>query len=344
MLPAGLAGKPAIVGPMRAFAGADPPDRWPRLRGAAHPERCDALPVDSLKGVGPGLAKRAPRSSASRPCGDLALAAPLAATSVRSPEKRDRRPVRRGRGRDRPRRPARSRSRRARGAAHDPRRRSSPTTPARSRRSGSTSPGSRGRLRTGTQVRLRGQLKEPRVPGARSTTSAIAEATADFAPLYPGHRVDLSAEAAARARRSSSLRPRRAVHDPLPAALRVARAAAAALRRALGAAPVRRRSRRRERAAGGWRSTSCSGPDRGRAAGASGSGGRATSSTGELIERFRAALPYPLTGPGARDRRDRKRPRAHADAPAAAGRRRLREDRGRALRAARAVSTGTRAR
>jgi ATP-dependent DNA helicase RecG len=42
---------------MRAFAGATPPESWPRLRGAAHPERLDAA-LDTLTGVGPKIAAR----------------------------------------------------------------------------------------------------------------------------------------------------------------------------------------------------------------------------------------------------------------------------------------------
>ena len=57
---------------------------------------------------------------------------------------------------------------------------------------------------------------------------------------------------------------------------------------------------------------------------------------GELVARYRDGAPvHAHRAPGARDRRDRRRPRAHdADAAAAAGRRRLGEDRRRALRAA----------
>jgi ATP-dependent DNA helicase RecG len=42
---------------LTGFAGAEPPDRWPRLRGAPHPERLDD-PLDSLAGVGPKIATR----------------------------------------------------------------------------------------------------------------------------------------------------------------------------------------------------------------------------------------------------------------------------------------------
>jgi ATP-dependent DNA helicase RecG len=42
---------------MRAFAGADPPGAWPRLHGAARPERLDAT-LDTLAGVGPKIAAR----------------------------------------------------------------------------------------------------------------------------------------------------------------------------------------------------------------------------------------------------------------------------------------------
>ncbi|HZT45440.1 MAG TPA: ATP-dependent DNA helicase RecG [Gaiellaceae bacterium] len=42
---------------LTGFAGADPPESWPRLRGTPHPERLDA-PLDSLAGVGPKIAAR----------------------------------------------------------------------------------------------------------------------------------------------------------------------------------------------------------------------------------------------------------------------------------------------
>src|SRR6478672_6952859 len=42
---------------MRAFAGADPPDAWPRPRGGGRPERLERT-IDTLPGVGPKIATR----------------------------------------------------------------------------------------------------------------------------------------------------------------------------------------------------------------------------------------------------------------------------------------------
>jgi ATP-dependent DNA helicase RecG len=46
--------------PHPGFAAVDPPERWPRTRGRPRPERLQA-PLDSLPGVGPTLAKRLAR-------------------------------------------------------------------------------------------------------------------------------------------------------------------------------------------------------------------------------------------------------------------------------------------
>src|SRR5205814_2355219 len=45
---------------MKGFAGADPPEAWPRLRGSPLPERLDAG-LDTLPGVGPKIASRLKR-------------------------------------------------------------------------------------------------------------------------------------------------------------------------------------------------------------------------------------------------------------------------------------------
>ncbi len=51
------------------FAGAEPPEAWPRSRSTPRPERLEA-PVESLNGVGPALARKLARIGIER-VGDL---------------------------------------------------------------------------------------------------------------------------------------------------------------------------------------------------------------------------------------------------------------------------------
>jgi ATP-dependent DNA helicase RecG len=62
------------VRPQAAFAGADPPERWPRARSAPRPERLD-VPVETLRGVGPTLRRRLSKLGIER-VGDLVWQGP----------------------------------------------------------------------------------------------------------------------------------------------------------------------------------------------------------------------------------------------------------------------------
>ena len=187
------------------------------------------------------------------------------------------------------------------------------------------------KLTPGTHLRLRGKLGRYGFD-VKSYDVGEAQATADFAPVYPASeqvpstklrelvRVALAQVGrylpdALPAELDAAARVRRDRGDPLPARRGGGRggAAAARARRALHAAARRRALTRR------GRRRDCARPSRATLVGA--------------LPR-RAAVRADRA-PGARDRRDRPRPRAHdADAAAAAGRRRLGQDGRRALRAA----------
>ena len=190
------------------------------------------------------------------------------------------------------------------------------------------------KLTPGTQIRIRGKLGrfgfEP-----RSYDLGETRATADFAPVYP------AAEeiAAASVRRVVDARPAARVERPRPAARGVARAR--------GARAQARRARRRAPAARSRRGGTRPPAPRVRGAPRPPARHRAPRRGARADARRRprrAGRPHPPLPrgaavrahavPGAGDPRDRRRPRAHdADAAAPAGRRRLGQDRRRALRA-----------
>ena len=209
-------------------------------------------------------------------------------------------------------------------------------------RRGSTSRGSPRSSRRGRTVRLRGRLGRYGFD-VKSYDVGAARATADFAPVYPASEGVPSTRLRELAR-AALAQHGRFLPDPLPAELELplrcdalaavhfprdrgaggGGAAAARARRARHAtarrcALARRRRRSRRRSAR-----------------------RASSSA-----RYRDLLPFQLTEHQERgDRGDRRRSRPdRADAAAAAGRRRLGQDRRRALRACCARSSaGGRAR
>jgi ATP-dependent DNA helicase RecG len=194
------------------FAGGEAPSRWPQTPRRPRPER-DALPVDSLKGVGPGLAKKLGKLGLAT-LGDLARHAPrgyqrpLAEKRIADLFGEDEAAIA-GVVRSFSSRRARGRLTIQKAVVADE---SGPVTAV-----WFNQPWLEGRMRAGTSVRLRGQLKN-REFHVREYDLGGAEATADFAPLYPGTE-DLSAK---RLRELVVEALPQAVHDPLPAALRVA--------------------------------------------------------------------------------------------------------------------------
>ena len=167
----------------------------------------------------------------------------------------------------------------------------------------------------------------------------------DRRPHRP-HRADLPAEregpAAPRGRspagsrtRSQRCRPR-GIADPVPDAGAPAARADRSRRRAARHPPAGDDRRQGGRPAGGWPSTSCCACSSCSCC----ASGRSSASAvgirhavgGELVRRFHAALPFPLTGAQRRviAEIDADLAGAAPDAPAAAGRRRLRQDRRRA--------------
>ena len=187
------------------------------------------------------------------------------------------------------------------------------------------------KLTPGTHLRLRGKLGRYGFD-VKSYDVGEAQATADFAPVYPASEQVPSTRLRDLVRVALA-QVGRYLPDPLPAELELPLAS----RRARGdPLPARRgggrggappaRARRARRAAARRRALARRGRRRDGAARS-----RAT-----LVEPLpRRAAVRADRAPGARDRRDRPRPGAHdADAAAAAGRRRLRQDGRRALRAA----------
>ena len=317
------AGRLRRRGPARAVAAAT-------VRAPAR--RRSSAAVETLPGVGPSSARSGSRGSA---CARSAICWPTgrAATSGRSTERRsrdlfgDEEAVIEGVVRA-------TSSRRGRGRLKILTARIADGT-GEIRATWFNQPWLEEQLTPGTRVRLRGKLEPLRLPG-RELRPRRGDRDRRLRAGLPGQR-GARAEAAARARRRGArARPRRRAM-PLPAALasaeglplrgrRTRRAAPAALARGGGGGPAPARLRRAARA-----------PARARAPGGRAGGARrdgAARRPASCSQRYREVLPFTLTErAGAGDRRDRRRSRADdADAAAAAGRRRLWEDGGRALR------------
>ncbi len=197
---------------MRGFAGADPPERWPRPRSRPRPEAL-TLGVDTLPGVGPALVKKlAPlglrtvrdllehrprdyqRAVGETPISDLfGEGEAVIAGEVRSVTAR----------------PGRSRRTVLKASVRDA--------------SGEISavwfnqPWVKDKLPPGTQVRLRGQLRRNEFH-VKSYDLNGAGATADFAPIYPASEDIPSARIRGLVERA--LPSARGFPDPLPAELK----------------------------------------------------------------------------------------------------------------------------
>ncbi len=191
------------------------------------------------------------------------------------------------------------------------------------------------RLKPGTHVRLRGQRRGKDFVVKSYDLGETAQ-TADFAPVYPASE-DVTSKRL-RAFVESALPYADDVPDLLPAVLRarlelpIVRDAFVALHRPLSEAEAERARRRLafdellELQVGARACAARPGERR---------GARARRAGGADLALPRGASVHADRAPGARDRRSGPRPGAQrADAAAPAGRRRLREDRRRALRAA----------
>ena len=197
------------------FAAVDPPERWPPTRGRFRPERLDA-PVDSLAGVGPTLKRRLAKLGLER-AGDL-----LAHRPRRYEEPAPLRRISELWGEEEvliEGEVVSARSRRGRGRLQI-------LTAQVSDGSGQISatwfnqPWLQEKLRPGTHVRLRGA---PNRYGfaVRSYDLNGGSATADFAPVYPASE-DVST-AKLRELVSAVLVHARDDPDPLPVSVKVAR-------------------------------------------------------------------------------------------------------------------------
>ena len=280
--------------PLTGFAAVDPPDRWPATRGRFRPERLEA-PIDSLTGVGPTLKKRLAKLGLER-VGDLLDHRPRRYERP-APEKRiadlyfsehsgDEEVLIEGEVRS-------TSLRRGRGRLQI-------LTAQVSDGSGQISatwfnqPWLKDKLTPGTHVRLRGQQNRFGF-AVRSYDLNGGSATADFAPVYPASE-EVSA-VKLRALVESALPLATDRPDPLPASLKAERGlplrgdALAALHRprsldeaeygrrrlafdellVLQLALARRAAEREEQVA-----AALPGP-------------------GELIDRYRALLPFELT-------------------------------------------------
>jgi ATP-dependent DNA helicase RecG len=194
------------------FAGESPPDPWPPLRGTFRPERAER-PVDSLSGVGPALAKKLAKlglrtirdllehrphryeaAVPERPIADLltgeetAIAGEVRRVSVRRPSRRL----------------AIVQARVADG--------SDEITAVWFNQAWLAD-----KLRPGTRVRLRGQLKRNEF-AVRSYDLNGVSATADFAPVYPASEEVTPKRL--RALVEHALSHVRDLPDPLPALLK----------------------------------------------------------------------------------------------------------------------------
>ena len=152
------------------------------------------------------------------------------------------------------------------------------------------------RLTPGTEVRLRGSLSRRGGFAVKTYDVGDARATADFAPVYPATE-DVTPQRLRAARRGRAPDVD-AVADALPAALRergrAARCAATRSRRSTGPAT----STRPRSGAAASPSTSCSCSSSGSRAGArerEAAIAPPLGEPGELIGRYRAALPFALT-------------------------------------------------
>ena len=230
------------------FTGVVQPE-WLRPRGWVAPQRVAAREIDTLPGVGATLAKRlralgietVPRSP------------PAPAAPVRARGRRGRHLAALGRrgGRDRR---ASSRTS-ARGASADggrSSRRASRTPAARSAPSWFNQPWLAEKLTPGTHLRLRGKLGRYGFD-VKSYDVGEAQATADFAPVYPASEQVPSTKAAPARLASRSPRSRRYLPDALPAELDEPLACDA-----LAAIHFPRDEARPRRRGGGSRSTSSS--------------------------------------------------------------------------------------
>jgi ATP-dependent DNA helicase RecG len=194
------------------FAGEQPPERWPLLPGTPRPERA-ARPIDSLSGVGPALAKKLAKlglrtisdllehrphryeaAVPERPIADLlageeaAIAGEVRRVSVRRPSRRL--AIVQARVADE----------------------SDEITAVWFNQAWLAE-----KLRPGTRVRLRGQLKRNEF-AVRSYDLNGVSATADFAPVYPASEEVTPKRL--RALVEQALPHARDVPDPLPAPLR----------------------------------------------------------------------------------------------------------------------------
>ena len=213
------------------FAALDPPAAWPRPRGFAAPEHLDAG-IDALPGVGPALKRKLTRLGLAT-VGDL-----LAHRPHRYEEPAPERPISHVFGEEEVAiagRVLRIGSRRARG------RLTIQTARVRDE-SGEidavwfNQPWLVEKLPAGTHVRLRGQRGRRSGFQVRSHDVGEAEATADYAPVYPATE-DVTPKKL-RELVGEALPVARALPDSLSAAPPRARAPSASCRRAARAAPA----------------------------------------------------------------------------------------------------------
>ena len=270
------------------FAGVDPPPRWPTTRGRARPETL-ARPLDTLPGVGPTV-KRKLAKLGLETVRDLLEHRPRryeSAADVRIADLQgDEEVVIEGE---------------VLTATHRRRGRLTIVTACITDGSASISaswfnqPWLAEQLTPGTRVRLRGR------PGrygfdVRSYDLGDADATADFAPVYPA-----SEELTAKKVRDlvTAVLPHAGDYgDPLPTELKGPRAPAAARRRVAHDPPAALGGGGGGRAGAGSPSTSCSccsSASRAVPASASATLAPSLGEPGELIERYRKALPFALT-------------------------------------------------
>jgi ATP-dependent DNA helicase RecG len=196
----------------RGFGGVDPPDRWPRLRGAPRPERLQAS-LESLAGVGPKVAGRLRRLG-------LATVRDLLEHRPRDYQRSvgesrivdlfgEQEAVIVGEVRNVSLRRTRSRMTVLKAVVAD----ESGSIPA----VWFNQPWLEDKLLPGTRVRLRGQLRRNEF-AVKSYDLNGASATSDLAPIYPAGEEITPPRMRALADRALALVPNEP--DPLPAALK----------------------------------------------------------------------------------------------------------------------------